>query len=201
MSEIGKHIRTLRKRRQLSLSGLATRSGFSKGFLSKIENGLAQPPIATLMKLAVALGSDLGELFDGPRPTGAPASVLTRRKEREQIASSDERGYGFERLAVGSPFRMTPCIIHLDSDYDTVPNYQHPGEEMIFVLAGELNYAAGGRLHRLRKGDTLVFDATLPHGPVKLPNKTATYLAVFAEDDRGANRGRSSSSQNRKKVS
>lgn len=184
MPAIGRHIRTLRARRRLSLGALATRSGFSKGFLSKIENGHAQPPIATLMRLAEALGSDLGEMFDGPRPKGAPASVLTRREEREKVPPSNDRGYGFERLAVGSPFRMTPCIIDLDNVAEPAHSYQHPGEEMIYVLSGALDYAAGGRLHRLRRGDTLIFDATLPHGPIKLSGKKATYLAVFASEDR-----------------
>jgi quercetin dioxygenase-like cupin family protein len=94
---------------------------------------------------------------------------------------------------------MTPYIIELDEDHDAPPTYQHAGEEMIFVLAGELKYAAGGRLHHLRKGDTLIFDATIQHGPIKLPGKKASYLAVFAGEP-----GFQSTSPNRrgrKKVS
>lgn len=178
---IGEQIRTRRTARGLSLAELAERSGFSKGFLSKIENGHAQPPIATLMKLARALGAELGELFDGPRaPSAGGAAVLTRAEDREHIPHSAERGYGFERLAVGSPFRMTPYIIHLEEDGAEPASLQHPGEEIVHVLAGELDYAAGDEVYRLRQGDTLVFDASQPHGPIKLPGTTAKFLAVFA---------------------
>jgi len=179
---IGDNIRALRQQRGLSLAGMAERSGFSKGFLSKIENGHAQPPIATLMKLADALDVELGACFDGSRPSSKSggSSVLTRRAEREHIPHSAERGYAFERLAVGSPFQATPYIIHLDEEQEAPRRFQHPGEEIIHVLAGELDYLAGGELHRLAQGDTLVFDASQPHGPIKLPGVSASFLAVFA---------------------
>jgi len=178
---LGEQIRSRRQERGWSLSDFATRAGFSKGFLSKIENGHAQPPIATLMKLAEALDLGIGELFDGPRPPGAARAVLTRADEREQVAHSDERGYAFERLATGSPFRMTPYIIHLDEDQDEPPpSLQHPGEEIVHVLTGELDYLAAGEVHRLRRGDTLVFDASRPHCAIKLPDQTASFIAIFA---------------------
>jgi len=182
MGAIGHNLRTIRRRRELSLNDLARRSGFSKGFLSKIENGRAQPPIATLMRLAGALDTGLNELFDGPRPDGAPDSVLTRAGEREYVPHSRERGYAFERLALASPFRLTPYVIHLAEEQEAPAGFQHAGEEFILVLAGELDYAVGGRVHRMREGDSLVFDATRPHGPIKVPGVSASFLAVFAGD-------------------
>jgi transcriptional regulator with XRE-family HTH domain len=179
MTSIGEHLRTLRSRQGWTLDTLAKRAGLSKGFVSKIENGLSQPPIATLTRIADALGADMSQLFDGPRPNGTPAAVLTRRAERVRVERSRERPYGFERLAVRSPFRLTPYVIELDSDDDAPHSYQHAGEELVLVLEGELHYAAGGRIFHLHEGDTLVFDASLPHGPIKLPGKHARYLAVF----------------------
>lgn len=181
MPAIGENLRSVRRRQGRSLAELATRAGFSKGFLSKIENGHAQPPIATLMKLADALDTPLASLFDGGRrPAARSGGVLTRAAARQREPHSAERGYAFDRLAVGSPFRLTPYLIHLDQPQERVPSFQHAGEEVVHVLAGEMDYAVGATVHRLRRGDTLVFDAAEPHGPIKLPRRTATFLAVFA---------------------
>lgn len=180
MPTLGTHIRSARQRAGQSLNDLAERSGFSKGFLSKIENGHAQPPIATLMKLAEAVGTPLAAFFDGETPASKPGGVLTRAADRDVHAHDPERGYAYERLAVRSPYRLTPYLIHLRDDQDQAPSFQHAGEEVIHVLAGEMDYAVGSTVHRLTKGDTLVFDAAQPHGPIKLPKRTATFLAVFA---------------------
>lgn len=177
---LGATLRSARQRAGKSLGDLAETSGYSKGFLSKIENGHAQPPIATLMKLAKALHVPLATLFDGDVPRSAPGGVLTRAGDREVHGHDPDRGYAYERLAVRSPYRLTPYLIHLDEDQAEAPTFQHAGEEVVHLLSGECDYHVGGTVHRLRKGDTLVFDAAQPHGPIKLPGKKASFLALFA---------------------
>lgn len=180
MPALGQSIRQARQRAGRSLADLARKSGFSKGFLSKIENGKSQPPIATLMRLAEALDVPLSAFFDGAPPASTPGGVLTRAKDRQVHAHDRERGYAFERLAVASPYALTPYIFHLAGEQAAPPGLRHPGEEVVHVLRGELDYLVGTTVHRLRRGDTLVFDAAQLHGAIKLPNKTATFLAVFA---------------------
>lgn len=179
---IGQNIRKTRQRQGLSLNGLAHKSGFSKGFLSKIENGHAKPPVATLMRIAAALDTTINRLFDGIDSAAGRSTVLTRADQRQHIGFSDERGYGFDRLVVGSDFRMSPYIFYLTQDQCDPPGFTHSGEEMIFVLDGELDYRVGDEVIRLRVGDTLMFDANLPHGPIRLPNQDASVLAVFGDD-------------------
>ncbi len=182
--QIGAHLRQIRKAKAVSLLQLAEKSGFSKGYLSKLENGHAQPPIATLMKLAQALGVSINQLFDGGIDDVSQLKsdgILTRRTEREEVADPGERGYRFERLAVDSPFRLTPYLIHLEDDQAPTRSFQHAGEEIIFMVEGACDYRVGERIHRLEAGDTLVFDALVEHGPMKLPGVTARYFAVFDE--------------------
>ena len=177
---IGAHIRRIRQHRELSLQGLADISGYSKGYLSKLEHGLAQAPIATLMSLAKALKVQINELFDGQREQ-SQSSVLTTKAERELIPNSKERPYAFERLAVGSSFKLSPYIIHIDGVTVQDKTYQHDGEEIIHMLSGQCKYRVGTQIHHLRKGDTLTFDATQAHGPIAIEGKTASYFAVFAD--------------------
>lgn len=183
-ASIGEHIRHIRQDQGVSLNQLSEKSGFSKGYLSKVENGLAQAPIATLMTIAQSLDVTINQLFDGLSDNahkGEQTAVITRRKDRELIDGSSDRGYRFERLAVDSSFRLTPYIIHLDDDDAPTRSYSHTGEEIIHMLSGSCNYRVGDQIHRLDTGDTLIFDAREEHGPIKLPNMNASYFAVFDE--------------------
>jgi len=185
--QLGQNLRSIRQARDISLNALAESSGYSKGYLSKVENGHAQPPIATLMKVAQCLGVTMNQLFEGRLPSSdrdQPVAVLTRRTEREVMHDEDgKRGYDFERLAVGSPFQMTPYVIHLLDDDAPAVTFQHEGEEMIYMLIGRCQYRVGTEIHELRKGDTLLFDARIEHGAIKLPGINATYLAIFTESN------------------
>lgn len=186
LNRIGDHLRQIRKQKSVSLQQLADNSGFTKGYLSKLENGHAQAPIATLMKIAQCLGISINQLFDGFSDPGAQrrrSAVLTREQERESVEDRGDRGYRFERLAVDSDFRLTPYMIHLDDDAAPTRTFRHPGEEMIFMTQGSCDYRVGEEIHRLETGDTLIFDASVEHGPIKIPGVNASYLAVFDEHE------------------
>ena len=67
---LGQRVRALRKKQKLSLNDLARLSGVSKGYLSQVERSLTVRPSAlTIFSIAEALGTTVGELFDG-RPEG-----------------------------------------------------------------------------------------------------------------------------------
>ncbi|XOT94490.1 helix-turn-helix domain-containing protein, partial [Alcaligenes pakistanensis] len=61
-----KRLRELRREHRLTLDTLAERSGFTKGYLSKIENGNKAPPIGTFARIARAMGVDLSIFFVDP---------------------------------------------------------------------------------------------------------------------------------------
>jgi len=62
---LGARIRALRKGRSLTLRQLANKTALSVSLISQIELGKSAASVATLRKLATALGVSLSELFDG----------------------------------------------------------------------------------------------------------------------------------------
>ena len=48
------------------------------------------------------------------------------------------------------------------------PTFQHEGMEFLYMLEGEVVYRHGGKLYRMKPGDSLFFDADAPHGPEEL---------------------------------
>jgi transcriptional regulator with XRE-family HTH domain len=71
---LGNKIRALRRRRGLTVQGLATACGLSKGFISQVENGRTSPSLSTLSDLARCLGVPAAYLFS----TGEPGAFVTR---------------------------------------------------------------------------------------------------------------------------
>jgi transcriptional regulator with XRE-family HTH domain len=81
--QIGAVIARMRKERSITLQTLAQRSGLTKGYLSKIENGHKSPPVSTLSRIAQALGVELSDFFDHPEIP--PSFALVRKDERKPI--------------------------------------------------------------------------------------------------------------------
>jgi uncharacterized cupin superfamily protein/DNA-binding XRE family transcriptional regulator len=84
---MGAMLRELRTQRGLSVRTLAARVGFSPSFISQIEADAASPSIASLEKIAAALGVTLGQLFSALEQNAAVRSVV-RRAERSTYTST-----------------------------------------------------------------------------------------------------------------
>lgn len=79
---LGLRLRTARQRAGLSLRELARRLGVSPSFMSQVENGKAQPSVATLYSLSQMLEVSIDHLFEGDEPgADAGAAVATPRRE------------------------------------------------------------------------------------------------------------------------
>jgi transcriptional regulator with XRE-family HTH domain len=78
-SALGKNIKFLRFRRQLSQSDLAEEALISVTFLSNIERGNNFPQAGTLCQLAKALKVEVWELFKGEGVSDQGESVIADR--------------------------------------------------------------------------------------------------------------------------
>ena len=63
--EFGKHVKSLRKSKRLTLTGLCYKNGLEPSTISRIEKGLVEPKLLTIMKLANALEVDFNTLLGG----------------------------------------------------------------------------------------------------------------------------------------
>lgn len=180
--DIGNQIRTLRNQRELTLQELSELTGLSKPNLSQIENNIVTPPIATLLKIATALGVSIGHFFQNSPQSGNV--VVVRKEDRYGIAKGSHIshiGYQYEPLAypkVGKS--MEPFIVHMEEREaaDIVYN-NHRGEEFLFVLEGRLEFRCGDNVITLEEGDSLYFDADTPHGYRGLDGPAKTLVVIY----------------------
>lgn len=182
---LGNQIRELRLKRGLTLQNISDLTGLSKPLLSQIENDITLPPIATLLKIAKALGRHIGDFFQETGPAVDRVAVVRRGERKETMqrlhGGTEKVGYCYESLAY--PMRekhMEPFIVEIEPRGDSdIPVYHHAGEEFLFVLDGEMEFTGNDRIIDLRPGDSLYFDSKIPHALRGLGGKKARALAVI----------------------
>jgi transcriptional regulator with XRE-family HTH domain len=162
---VGERIARLRSERRMTLDRLAQLTGFTKGYLSKIENGLKVPPIATLSRIAQALHTEIGSFFQNARRPIAREVTVVRAGERPAVQRGGSAfGYDYVGLALKRVHkRMDPFIFTFPPRIDKHVFFEHRGEEFLFVLSGTVEFQVGDERFTLRKGDSIYFDASVPH--------------------------------------
>lgn len=178
---IGREVREFRRKLDMTVAELARLAGLSAGMLSKIENGMTSPSLATLQSLSRALH--------------VPVTAFFRRYEEERDATFVKAGQGLtiERRGtraghqyqlLGHSMRKSiavePYMITLSERSDVFPLFQHAGVEFLYMLEGEVGYRHGDKTYVLQPGDSLFFDAEVPHGPDDLRRLPIRFLSIIA---------------------
>ncbi len=181
---LGEKVRSLRRQRNLTLQQIADRTGLSKPLLSQIENYVAAPPIATLLKISKALGVNIGYFFQSESASDRIV-IVPRDKRREVMRRVREdvsgAGYRYESLAYPrADKRMEPFLVEVEPrPQEDLVFYNHEGEEFLHVLEGRLEFRGGDKVIELGPGDSLYFDSETPHAVRGLGGETARILAVI----------------------
>lgn len=177
---IGRRVRLLRQRLQLTATELAAEAGLSPGMLSKIENGGTSPSLSTLTALARALNvpmtsffADFEERRDCSYVRSGQGLLIERRGTKS--------GHRYELLghSLAGDIVVEPYLITLSEDAEPYALFQHDGVEFIYMLSGKVVYRHADKLYPLSPGDALFFDAGAPHGPEELVERPMTYLSII----------------------
>jgi transcriptional regulator with XRE-family HTH domain len=180
-ASIGRQVRGYRKKLDVTVTELARQAGVSSGMLSKIENGLTSPSLATLQALSTALNVPVTALFrqfEEQRDATFVAAGQGLKIERR----GSRNGHIYQLLghSFGKNVAMEPYIVTLTEESEVFPLFQHNGNELIYVLEGEMDYHHSGASYRLTPGDSLYFDANAPHGPENLIELPIRFISVIA---------------------
>jgi transcriptional regulator with XRE-family HTH domain len=177
---IGREVRDFRKQLDMTVTELAKAAGLSAGMLSKIENGITSPSLATLQALSAALQVPVTAFFRRFEETreatyvkAGEGLVIERRGTRA--------GHQYQLLGHSTGKRLTvePYMITLTATSDVFPLFQHDGVEFLFMLEGKVGYRHADKTYRLEPGDSLFFDSDAPHGPDELIELPARYLSII----------------------
>jgi transcriptional regulator with XRE-family HTH domain len=175
--DVGVRLRAIRRMRRCTLRTVAERSGLSEGFLSQVERGRSNASIASLRRIADALGVSVSDLFE---PDGPPRPRVLRRDDRPALT------FG----VLGRKLLLTPKPLHhlevfvgeLGRGGSTGPEpYAHgDSEELFVVLSGSVELELGGELHRLEHGDSIDYRSSTPHRIVNVGDELAEVMWIIS---------------------
>ncbi|MCG6533976.1 MAG: XRE family transcriptional regulator [Syntrophales bacterium LBB04] len=162
-SAIGKRINAFRKEKRITLDRLAEKTGFTKGYLSRVEKSQKAPPVSTLGIIGRALGVTISALLGEESPRAS--FCLVRKNERPLIARDGIAfGYSYESMAYKYPNRiMEPFMLTLPPRPKKSTVFQHEGEEILFVIQGTMKFFHGTEEYIVNEGDCIYFDSGFPH--------------------------------------
>ena len=131
-------------------------------------------------RIATALGVDVTFLFrENGEDAGDIKISLTRKNQRKAVETLGSfYGYKYEALAHDKPGKnMIPYII--EPAFKEKGVFQHEGEEFMYVLEGTHELIYDGNKYLMEEGDTVYFDAGVPHSGRSVGKKKAKLLAVM----------------------
>src|SRR5215207_26241 len=177
---LGSRVRRLREAMDLSLRDLAERSGVSAPMLSQVERGDTSPTLAVAQKIAAGLDLTLSQLLrlDEDRHVVIVRAGKGRTRRR--------RGHRVEELTPPLPGQRADVSIHTlapgaaTGAPDDPPVHEPGSRETTVVVAGTGELFIDGQRHELREGDSVTFDADLPHHFENNGETDARLIAVVA---------------------
>lgn len=175
--DVGERLRDIRRLRRATLKTIADRAGVSESFLSQVERGRASASIASLRRIANALGVSVADLFE---PDGPPRPRVLRKDARPSLAFGV---LGRKLLLTPQPLQHLEVFVgELDPGGSTGPEpYAHgDSEELFVVIAGTVQLELGGDLHDLEAGDSIDYRSSTPHRVTNVGEERAEVMWIIS---------------------
>jgi transcriptional regulator with XRE-family HTH domain len=158
--DVGERLRAVRVLRRLTLREVAQAAGVSESFVSQFERGRSSASVATLQRLAAAVGIEISDLFADESQSGPR---VLRRQERQLL----EWGHlGRKALLTPKPFHSLEVVAAAFDPGGSTGNepYTHgDSEELLLVLAGRVHLQLGSEVLDLSQGDSVNYRSSTPH--------------------------------------
>ncbi len=158
---VADNLRTLRKQRDLSLDDLAGRSGVSRATLSQIETCKTNPTIAILWKISAGLGIPFASLLGEEQ---VERMRVLRRGDAQVLRSADGKLESRPLTPAGASPMVECYELRLAPRATSQSDAHARGTcESLTVLTGVLKLHVGDQVCELAAGDSVYFEADVPH--------------------------------------
>jgi len=158
--DVSHRLREVRMGKGFSIRSLAEKSGLNVNTLSLIENGRTSPSVGTLQTIAQTLGVPISTFFENNHEHKKVVHQVSGKRPHATFAHGimEDLGAGMTR------FGAEPLIITLKPKVDSGKNpIVHTGREFVYCLEGSITYQVHDQTYVLENGDSLLFEAYLPH--------------------------------------
>ncbi len=163
--DIAANIRRRRHAHSLSLEALAARAGVSRAMISDVERGAKNPTVKLLCNIAAALDCTVSDLLGEAVPTPPARLTIVRAADRQRLIDPQS---GIERHLLSPVFvarglEVIWYTIPPHTDSDLFPPHPPGTAEHLTLVTGALVCRLGPHTITLAPGDSLAFQADMPH--------------------------------------
>jgi transcriptional regulator with XRE-family HTH domain len=177
--QVGSRIRLIRKQKHLTIRALAEQCQISPNTLSLIENDRTSPNIRTLEQIAQGLGVNISTFLE---PETVGQGVVYQRQGQRTVTRFANGT--IENLGDGlPPLGAEPVLVTLETHSAEVDEVSHAGREFVYCIEGGIACFLGGNRYSLSVGDSLLFDASIPHRWVNTHAQPSRLLVLFCPMD------------------
>ena len=199
IQEIATRIRSLREDLAIATADMAKVHEMTEAEYLLQESGAQDFTFTFLFNTASRLGVDMTDLLTGNSPTLSGFTVV---RKGSGLSMQRRSGFSYRNLAhrfrhrtaepflVEAPLETTaePFLVEAPHETDpgnrSIPQRGHGGQEFDYVLSGSLRFRIGDHETVLDAGDSIYYDATVPHG-MAAEGADCTFLAVVIRDAEG----------------
>ncbi|MBD1399289.1 helix-turn-helix domain-containing protein [Pelovirga terrestris] len=160
---VGKKLKEIRLKQNMTIQMLAEKSQVSSNMISRIERGLTTPSVEILMRLATVFDKSINYFVEDV--STSHEVVFTRPGDRDKTVYDDEYNMHTESFTsrLRDPQFMSFYCTVKKGGQSGVKNMYHPGDELIYILEGQLRMTIVDEEFILTRGDSLCFKSHLPH--------------------------------------
>jgi transcriptional regulator with XRE-family HTH domain len=172
---VGERLRQVRLERGLSLKAVATGSNMSASFLSLVETGKSDISLARLLAVLRYYGIALVELLPEEQ---APEAKIVHADSRPHVNFPGE-GFDIYLLTPDTKRTFAPMIAVIQPHGKPAEFSQHPGQEFLLVLEGEIRFTLhGSNPQRMVEGDSIYYESDRKHMVENMSDEEAKVLFV-----------------------
>ena len=180
VARIAQKIRSKRLEKNLTIQQLSTRANVSKGLLSKVENSRTVPSLPVFITLIQSLDISLKEFFEDMVLINGRDYLLVKKDNYAPVEREGRAGFNYQYILSQT---LTTCtmeavILTLDPGAKGRPSTSD-GYEFKYIVSGNCDYQINNEIIQLEEGDSIYFDASVPHLPINSSRKKVVMLVLY----------------------
>jgi len=176
LKEIGFRLSALRVDCGLTEEEMADKMGMSIEEYIAYENGERDFSYSFLYNAADVLDVEILDIMSGSSPTLSTCAFV---KKGKGFTISQDKFCEFKHLAYTFRNRKAdPLLVTVEPTEKEPRMHSHEGHEFNFVVSGKIKFNIGDISYEMSKGDSVYFDATVPHSENAIGDKSAQFIAI-----------------------
>jgi transcriptional regulator with XRE-family HTH domain len=175
--DVGERLRAVRQLRRATLREISERAGVSESFLSQVERSKVNASIASVQRIAAALGVSMADLFASA--VRSPTRVI-RRADREFVAFGEGASKAMLSPRPLEHLEMLAGVFAPGGSTGEEPYTHDDSEELLLVVSGRVEAQVGTDKFEMGPGDSIFYRSSMPHRVANVADEDAEVVWVIS---------------------